>query len=328
MAFSLPRVALGCMGFGSSAWRPWVLDEKESLDILARALELGVTFFDTANVYSTGRSERVLGRMLRGARARERVIIATKLYFPVGEGEMGLSAGNVRASCEASLRRLGIETIDLLQIHLYDDETPVEETMEALARMVREGKVRHLGASNLRAWQLAKMNFTARANGWPEFETVQVHYNLLYREEERDLLPFCIDQGIAALPWSPLARGRLARPREPLSTPRARVDDVADQLYGAPRDKVLDVLAEVSGEYGIKPACAALAWLWTRPAVTTPVVGATRLEHVEDALDAAEMSLPDALLSRLNEAYGTRPYIELPETASNQTVLETIDSCQ
>lgn len=328
MALSLPRVALGCMGFGSSAWRPWVLDEKESLDILARALELGVTFFDTANVYSTGRSERVLGRMLRGAGARERVIIATKLYFPVGEGEMGLSAGNVKASCEASLRRLGIETIDLLQIHLYDDETPVEETMEALARLVREGKVRHLGASNLRAWQLAKMNFTARANGWPEFETVQVHYNLLYREEERDLLPFCIDQGIAALPWSPLARGRLARPREPLSTPRARVDDVADQLYGAPRDKVLDVLAEVSGEYGIKPACAALAWLWTRPAVTTPVVGATRLEHVEDALDAAEMSLPDALLSRLNEAYGTRPYIELPETASNQTVLETIDSCQ
>lgn len=328
MALSLPRVALGCMGFGSSAWRPWVLDEKESLDILARALELGVTFFDTANVYSTGRSERVLGRMLRGAGARERVIIATKLYFPVGEGEMGLSAGNVRASCEASLRRLGIETIDLLQIHLYDDETPVEETMEALARLIREGKVRHLGASNLRAWQLAKMNFTARANGWPEFETVQAHYNLLYREEERDLLPFCIDQGIAVLPWSPLARGRLARPRAPLSTPRARVDDVADQLYGAPRDEVLDVLAEVSGEHGIKPACAALAWLWTRPAVTTPVVGATRLEHVEDALDAAEMSLPDALLSRLNEAYGTRPYIELPETAGNQTVLETIDSCQ
>lgn len=328
MALSLPRVALGCMGFGSSAWRPWVLDEKESLEILARALELGVTFFDTANVYSTGRSERVLGRMLRRAAARERVIIATKLYFPVGEGEMGLSAGNVKTSCEASLRRLGVETIDLLQIHLYDDETPVEETMEALARLVHEGKVRHLGASNLRAWQLAKMNFTARANGWPEFETVQVHYNLLYREEERDLLPFFADQDIAVLPWSPLARGRLARPRAPLSTPRARVDDVADQLYGAPRDEVLDVLAEVSDAHGIKPACAALAWLWTRPAVTAPLVGATRLEHIEDALAAAEMSLPDTLLSRLNEAYSTRPYIGLPETASNQTVLETIDSCQ
>lgn len=328
MTFSLPRVALGCMGFGSSAWRSWVLDEQESVEILARALELGFTFFDTANVYSTGRSERVLGRMLRDAAARERVLIATKLYFPVGEGEMGLSARNVKASCEASLRRLGVETIDLLQIHLYDDETPVEETMQALGRLVHDGKVRHLGASNLRAWQLAKMNFTARANGWPEFETIQVHYNLLYREEERDLLPFCMDQDIAALPWSPLARGRLARPHAPVSTPRARVDDVADQLYGAPRDKVLDVLAEVSDEYGIKPACAALAWLWTRPAVTTPVVGATRLEHIEDALAAAEMSLPDAMLSRLNEAYSTRPYIELPETASNQTVLETIDACQ
>ena len=328
MAFSLPRVALGCMGFGSSRWRSWVLDERESIEILARALELGITFFDTANVYSTGRSERVLGRMLRAAAARERVIIATKFYFPVGEGEMGLSGGNVKASCEASLRRLGIETIDLLQIHLYDEATPVEETMEALARLVREGKVRHLGASNLRAWQLAKMNFTARANGWPEFESVQAHYNLLYREEERDLLPFCVDQGIAVLPWSPLARGRLARPRAPLSTPRARVDDVADQLYGAPHDEVLDVLAEVSGEYGIKPACAALAWLWTRPGVTTPVVGVTRLEHIEDALAAAEMSLPDAMLSRLNAAYSTRPYIGLPETASNQTVLETIDSRQ
>ncbi|MCY3605484.1 MAG: aldo/keto reductase [Gammaproteobacteria bacterium] len=328
MAFSPPRVALGCMGFGSSRWRSWVLDEQESLEVLARALELGITFFDTANVYSTGRSERVLGRMLRRAAARERVIVATKLYFPVGEGEMGLSAGNVKASCEASLRRLNIETIDLLQIHLYDEATPVEETMEALARLVREGKVRHLGASNLRAWQLAKMNFTARANGWPEFESVQAHYNLLYREEERDLLPFCVDQGIAVLPWSPLARGRLARPRAPLSTPRARVDDVADQLYGAPRDEVLDVLAEVSGEYGIKPACAALAWLWTRPGVTTPVVGVTRLEHIEDALAAAEMSLPDAMLSRLNAAYSTRPYIGLPETASNQTVLETIDSRQ
>ena len=296
--------------------------------MLARALELGVTFFDTANVYSTGRSELVLGRMLRGAAARERVIIATKLYFPVGEGEMGLSAGNVKASCEASLQRLGVETIDLLQIHLFDEATPIEETMEALARLVREGKVRHLGASNLRAWQLAKMNFTARANGWPEFETVQAHYNLLYREEERDLLPFCMDQGIAVLPWSPLARGRLARPRAPLSTPRARVDDVADQMYGAPRDVVLDVLADVSDEYGIKPACAALAWLWTRPAVTTPLVGATRLEHIEDALAAAEISLPDAMLSRLNDAYRTRPYIGLPETASNQTVLETIDSRQ
>ena len=325
MTLSLPRVALGCMGFGSSSWRPWVLDRQESLELLAQALELGVTFFDTANVYSTGRSERVLGRMLREAAARERVTIATKLYFPVGNGEMGLSARNVITSCEASLRRVRVETIDLLQIHLYDDQTPVEETMEALGRLVRDGKVRHLGACNLRAWQLAKMNFTARANGWPQFEAMQVHYNLLYREEERDLLPFCADQGIAVLPWSPLARGRLARPRAPISTPRGRTDDVAEQLYGAPRDKVLDVLAQVSDEYGIKPACAALAWLWTRPSVTTPVVGATRLEHIEDALAAANTSLPDAVLSRLDNAYSTRPYLQLPDTANNQTVLEAVE---
>lgn len=325
MTLSLPRVALGCMGFGSSNWRPWVIDEKESLEILARSLDLGITFFDTANVYSTGRSERVLGRMLREAAARERVMIATKLYFPVGEGEWGLSARNVRASCEASLKRLGVETIDLLQIHLYDDKTPVEETMEALARLVRDGKVRHLGACNLRAWQLAKMNFTARASGWPEFEAVQVHYNLLYREEERDLLPFCADQGIAVLPWSPLARGRLARPGSPASTHRGRTDDVADQMYGAPHDRVFKVLTRVSEEYGIKPACAALAWLWTRPSVTTPVVGATRLAHVKDALAAADTVLPDLVLNQLNDAYSTRPYMELPETARNQTVLETID---
>ncbi len=325
MTLSLPRVALGCMGFGSSSWRPWVLDRQESLELLAQALELGVTFFDTANVYSTGRSERVLGRMLREAAARERVTIATKLYFPVGNGEMGLSARNVITSCEASLRRVRVETIDLLQIHLYDDQTSVEETMEALGRLVRDGKVRHLGACNLRAWQLAKMNFTARANGWPQFEAMQVHYNLLYREEERDLLPFCADQGIAVLPWSPLARGRLARPRAPISTPRGRTDDVAEQLYGAPRDKVLDVLAQVSDEYGIKPACAALAWLWTRPSVTTPVVGATRLEHIEDALAAANTSLPDAVLSRLDNAYSTRPYLQLPDTANNQTVLEAVE---
>ena len=325
MPLSLPRVALGCMSFGSSAWRPWVLDERESLEVLARALELGVTFFDTANVYSTGRSERVLGRMLREAAARERVIVATKLYFPVGDGEWGLSARNVRESCEASLKRLNVEAIDLLQIHLYDEKTPVEETMEALGRLAQDGKVRHLGACNLRAWQLAKMNFTARANGWPEFEAVQVHYNLLYREEERDLLPFCMDQGIAVLPWSPLARGRLARPRDPLSTTRARADDVADQMYGEPRDRVLDVLAEVSEEYGIKPARAAVAWLWTRPGVTTPLVGATRIEHIKDALAAAEMTLPNALLSRLDDAYSTRPYMGLPETAANQTVLEPID---
>lgn len=190
-ALNLPRIALGCMGFGASAWRPWVLDEAEALPVLAQALEAGVTFFDTANVYSTGRSEIVLGRMLRAAQARERVIVATKLFFPVGvDGTSGLGRRNVLASCDASLQRLGIERIDLLQIHSFDEATPVEETMQALDELVRAGKVAHLGASNCRAWQLAKLNFTARAHGWAEFKTIQAHYNLLYREEERELLPF------------------------------------------------------------------------------------------------------------------------------------------
>jgi aryl-alcohol dehydrogenase-like predicted oxidoreductase len=319
----LPRLALGCMGFGSSAWRPWVLDEPESLRVLERALELGITFLDTANVYSTGRSELVLAKLLRSAAVRDRLFLATKLYYPVGEGEEGLSARNVASSCDASLRRLGIDRIDLLQIHRFDDAVPVEETMGALARLVREGKVAHLGASNVRAWQLAKLNFTARANGWPEFETVQAHYNLLYREEERELLPFCVDQGIAVLPWSPLARGRLARPEAVRATARGTTDDVADSMYGPPDDPVLDALAEVARELALPPAHVALAWLWTRPAVVAPVVGATRIAHVEDAVRAADVRLPGAACERLERAYRVRPYTELPKTARNQRVLPT-----
>lgn len=322
MTLALPRLALGCMGFGSSAWRPWVLDEAESLRVLDRALELGVTFLDTANVYSTGRSELVLAKLLR-SQARERLFVATKLYYPVGVGEEGLSARNVVASAEASLQRLGIERIDLLQIHRYDDVVPVEETMDALARLVRDGKVAHLGASNVRAWQLAKLNFTARAHGWPEFETVQAHYNLLYREEERELLPFCVDQGIAVLPWSPLARGRLARPAAVRSTSRGATDDVADSLYGAVDDPVLTALDEVSRELGVPPARIALAWLWTRPAIAAPVVGATRIGHVEDAIAAATLDLSADVRSRLERAYRVRPAVELPKTARNQTVLSS-----
>ncbi len=317
----LPRIALGCMGFGASAWRPWVLDEGPSLDMLARALDADVTFFDTANVYSTGRSEALLGRMLRDAQARERVVVATKLFFPVGEGEIGLSRRNVLGSCDASLKRLGLERIDLLQIHSFDDATPVEETMAALHELVVAGKVAHLGASNLRAWQLAKMNFTARANGWTEFETVQAHYNLLYREEERELLPFCIDQGIAVLPWSPLARGRLARPKDVLGTRRGEADDVADSLYGPPDDPVLDALAALSAELGIAPAQLALAWLWTRPAVAAPVVGATALRHITDALAASRLQLPPEVFAPVEQAYLPRALAELPKVARNQTVL-------
>lgn len=325
MRLQIPRLALGCMGFGSSAWRPWVLDEPAALDVLTRAMEAGITLFDTANVYSSGRSEIVLGRMLRTAQARDRVIVATKLFFPVGPGDTGLSRRNVLASCDASLQRLGIERIDLLQIHNFDDATPVEETMQALDELVRAGKVAHLGASNVRAWQLAKLNFTARAEGWAEFETVQVHYNLLYREEERELLPFCIDQSIAVLPWSPLARGRLARPTAPLGSQRAAIDDVADTLYGPSHDDpVLAALAALSQQIGVPPAQLALAWLWTRPAVVAPVVGATSMRHIEDALAAAQLRLPAETFAPVERAYCPRPLTDLPKTARNQTVLEPV----
>lgn len=321
----IPRIALGCMGFGSSAWRPWVLDEPAALAVLAQALEAGVTFFDTANVYSTGRSEIVLGKVLRAAQARERVIVATKLFFPVGiDGSSGLGRRNVLASCDASLQRLGVERIDLLQIHSFDDATPVEETMQALDELVRAGKVGHLGASNCRAWQLAKLNFTARAHGWAGFETIQAHYNLLYREEERELLPFCIDQGIAVLPWSPLARGRLARPDAPLGSKRAALDDVAESLYGPPGDPVLDALAAQSKALGLPAAQLALAWLWTRSAVVAPVVGATSMRHIHDALAAAELRLPDEVFEPLERAYRPRPLSDLPKVARNQTVLDPV----
>ena len=311
------------MGFGSSAWRSWVLDEAESMNALARALELGITFFDTANVYSTGRSESVLGKFLRAAQARDRVIVATKLFYPVGEGETGLSRRNVLASCDASLQRLGIERIDLLQIHRFDPDTPVDETMGALDELVRAGKVAHLGASNLRAWQLAKMNFSARAAGGAEFETVQVHYNLLYREEERELLPFCVDQGIAALPWSPLARGRLARPAAPNDSARGRIDDVADTLYGSTDDPVLHALAGLSRETGLPAAQLALAWLWTQPAVAAPLVGATSIRHIEDAIAASALQLPPAVFASVEGAYRARALADLPMNARNQTVLTT-----
>lgn len=319
----LPNLALGCMGFGSSAWRSWVLDEPASLELLARARDLGVSFFDTANVYSTGRSESVLGRFLRQAQVREQVIVATKLFYPVGEGPTGLSRANILASCDASLQRLGLERIDLLQIHRFDPDTPVEETMAALDELVRAGKVAHLGASNLRAWQLMKMNLTARAHGGAEFETVQVHYNLLYREEERELLPLCVDQSIAALPWSPLARGRLARPTAPGDSARGRIDDVAETLYGSTDDPVLHALADLSRDTGLPPAQLALAWLWTRPAIVAPVVGATSIRHVEQAVAAAALRLPPGLFEKVEAAYGVRALVDLPMNARNQTVLGT-----
>lgn len=317
------RIALGCMGFGSSAWRPWVLDEREALPLLRQAWDAGINFLDTANVYSTGRSEEIVGRFVRTTAGARRAIVATKLFYAVGEGEHGLSRANVVKSCDESLRRLGVERIDLLQIHRWDPGTPVEETMGALADLVRAGKVGWIGASNVRAWQLAKLNFTARAAGWPEFVAVQAHYNLLHREDERELVPFCLDQGIAVLPWSPLARGRLARPpgAGAGATTRDATDDTTDTLYGPPDDPILGIVAQAARELGTSPARVAIAWLASRPGVAAPVVGVTKPGQVQDAVAALDVQLPAAVLEALDRAYTPRPYADLPWTARNLTVL-------
>ncbi len=310
------------------------LDAAEALPLLHRAVERGIRFLDTANVYSSGRSEELIGRFIRelGAEARERLVIATKLFYPVGAGQAGLSARNISESCDASLRRLGLERIDLLQIHRWDPDTPVEETMGALAALVREGKVRSLGASNVRAWQLAKLNFSARAAGGPEFVAVQAHYNLLHREDERELVPFCLDQQISVLPWSPLARGRLARASETAhsadpaaqreaTTLRAESDDVIDTLYGPPTDPLLGLVARLARELSTTPARLALAWLARRPGVTAPVVGVTRAAHIDDAIAALELELPSEMQREIDAAYTPRAYIDLPWTSRNQTIL-------
>ncbi len=254
------RICLGTMTYGSSQWRPWVLDEDASRPLIKQAIEAGINFFDTANMYSLGASEEVLGRALKDfGPERERLVIATKVYYPMSDGpnERGLSRKHIMAAVDASLRRLGTDYIDLYQIHRFDDETPIEETLEALDDVVRAGKARYLGASSMPSWQFAKMLFAADANGWTRFVTMQNHYNLIYREEEREMIPFCVDQGIGVIPWSPLARGLLAGKRRPASV-RAKTDTYGHQLYGeqiAEADgRVIDSLESLAAEAGMSPA--------------------------------------------------------------------------
>src|SRR4051812_34676546 len=270
------RICLGTMTYGSSRWRPWVLDEDASRPLIRDALEAGINFFDTANRYSLGASEEVLGRALKDfGPGREKLVIATKVFYPMGEGpdQRGLSRKHILAAIDDSLRRLGTDYVDLYQIHRFDPETPIEETMEALQDVVRAGKARHLGASSMPAWQFAKMLFSADAHGWTRFVTMQNHYNLLYREEEREMIPFCLDQGIGVIPWSPLARGLLAGKARPKTT-RAATDTYGHQLYGEQIGeadaRVIDRLEALAGEAGIAPARMALAWLLQKPAVVAP----------------------------------------------------------
>jgi aryl-alcohol dehydrogenase (NADP+) len=306
-------ICLGTMTYGSKKWREWVLDEEESRPFIRRALEAGITFFDTADMYSVGASEEVLGRALRDfGPGRDRVVIATKVFNPMGDdpNQRGLSRKHIRHALEDSLRRLGTDYVDLYQIHRFDPSTPVEETMEALHDLVRAGKVLHLGASSMFAWQFAKMQHAARANGWTPFVTMQNHYNLLYREEEREMIPLCVDQGIGLLPWSPLARGALARsPNE--ATVRGKTDAYAKNLYGAelpPADQaIVAAVQKIAKARGVPPAQVALAWVCQRPRVTAPIIGASKPHHIDDAVAAQSLGLDASEMAALEAPYLPHP---------------------
>ena len=310
------RICLGMMSYGSQAERAWHLDETTAEPIVKAAADGGITFFDTADTYSDGVSEQITGRLLgRLFGHREDYVLATKVYFPMGPGpnDRGLSRKHVLSAIDASLRRLGTEYVDLYQIHRWDYDTPVEETMEALHEVVKAGKARYIGASSMFAWQFAKAQHAAERSGWTRFASMQDHYNLMYREEEREMLPLCADQGVAVLPYSPLARGMLAGNRSRQGerrTTRAGDDPLSDQRYNSPADfDVADRVAEVAAERGVPAAQVALAWLLSRPGVTAPIVGATRIGHITDALAATELTLTGDEVRRLEEPYVPHPVL-------------------
>jgi aryl-alcohol dehydrogenase-like predicted oxidoreductase len=309
------RICLGMMSYGSSEWRDWVLDEPDAEPFVRAAVEGGITFFDTADVYSLGASEEVTGSLLPKYLSRDDMVVATKVFSPMGPGEnsRGLGRKHVLASIDASLRRLGMDYVDLYQTHRWDRDTPIEETMEALHDIVRAGKARYIGASSMFAWQFAKAQHVAEMHGWTKFSSMQPHYNLIYREEEREMIPQCIDQGVGVIPWSPLARGMLAgnRSREgQRHTTRAGTDDFADLLYAQPTDfDVVDRVEEIASERGVKPAQVALAWVMGKPGVTAPIIGATKLGHLEDALGALEVELSPQEVERLEEPYVPHPVL-------------------
>ncbi|HEX3909963.1 MAG TPA: aldo/keto reductase [Solirubrobacteraceae bacterium] len=309
------RVCLGMMSYGNDSERDWVLDEDAAEPIVRAAVEGGVTFFDTADTYSGGASEVATGKLLGKLLTREEVVVATKVFMPMTPGENGggLSRKHILAAIDASLQRLGMDYVDLYQIHRWDPRTPIEETMQALDDVVRAGKARYIGASSMFAWQLAKAQQTAERNGWTRFVSMQPHYNLVYREEEREMIPLCLDQGVGVIPWSPLARGMLAGSRSrdgERRTTRANSDAFADYLYSQPTDfDVVERVAEVAAERGVPSAQIALAWLLHKPGVTAPIVGATKPQHLQDALAAEQLTLSDEEIARLEEPYAPHPVL-------------------
>ncbi len=310
------RLCLGCMSYGTPAWRDWVLDETASEPFYKQALDAGINFFDTADMYSDGVSEEVTGRVLKklGVK-RETVVIATKLYKPMGNtpNERGTSRKHVKHAVEASLRRLGMDYIDLYQIHRHDAGTPSEETLEALTQLVREGKVLYLGASSMAAWEFARYLYLADRHGLARFVSMQNHYNLVYREEEREMLPLCRAENIGVIPWSPLARGFLAGNRNAArqgDTKRANSDDFAHKLYYQEGDfQVVDRVTEVAQAHGVPNAQVALAWMLQKPGITAPIVGATKPHHLDDAVKALDSKLDDAQMKSLEEPYRPHPVL-------------------
>jgi len=310
------RICLGMMTYGTPAWREWVLDEETSRPFVRRALELGINFFDTANMYSRGVSEEVTGRALRDFARREEVVLATKVYFPINDDPngRGLSRKHILDAIDASLRRLGVDYVDLYQIHRWDDTTPIDETLEALHDIVRSGRARYIGASSMYTWQFATAQYMADLRGMTRFVSMQNHYNLIYREEEREMIPFCRAQGVGLIPWSPLARGFLTgrRPRDTKGdTLRGQTDDFAHDMYYRDNDyAVVDRLLEVAGRYeGASPAQIALAWLLHQPGVTAPIIGASKMYQLEEAVAAVALKLSDEDVAYLEEPYQPHPIL-------------------
>ena len=303
------RLCLGCMSYGSPDWRPWVLDADGAEPFFREAIEAGINFFDTADMYSLGASEEVTGRWLREYADLDSVVLATKVFMPMSDrpNSGGLSRKHIQQACEASLRRLGVETIDLYQVHRFDPRTPLEETMAALDLLVTQGKVRHIGASSTYAWELMRALAISEREGLARFMTMQNHYNLVYREEEREMMPLCETEEIASIPWSPLARGLLAGSRKALgddSTVRSASDGLDLMLYDHPGDwEVVEAVKAVAAERGDKPAQVALAWLLSRPAVAAPIVGATKLDHLADAVAAVDIELSAEEIALLEAPY-------------------------
>jgi aryl-alcohol dehydrogenase (NADP+) len=313
----ISRLCLGMMSYGSKTWREWILEEKEAEPFVKRALDVGINFFDTADVYSLGESEKVLGNLMkRFGVKRETIVIATKVFSPMSDepNDSGLSRKHIMDSIDKSLKRLQMDHVDLYQIHRWDYATPIEETMEALNDVLRAGKARYIGASSMFAWQFAKAQHVAEMHNWARFVSMQDHYNLIYREEEREMIPLCLDQGIGLIPWSPMARGFFGGNRKPGGgggTIRAKTDPFADQLYFRENDfAIVELTAEVAKGRGVTASQLALAWLLNKAHISAPIIGATKMEHLDQAIAALEIKLSEDEIKRLEEPYKPHPILD------------------